>query len=138
MHKLVLDTNTYISGFLWEGNEAELIRKIESGKASSFISKDILEELDEVLRRGKFAAILKAANTTADEVLSKIVSLSAIIIGPKLEENVVKGDKNDDKFIECAFNAKADIIVSGDEHLLKLKEYKNIKIMATSDALELL
>ena len=138
MHKLVLDTNSYISGFLWEGNEAELIRKIESGKASSFISKEILEEIDEVLRRDKFAIVLKVANTTADEVLYKIVSLSTIVIGPKLEENVVKEDKDDDKFIECAVNAKANIIVSGDDHLLKLKEYENIKIMTTSDALKLL
>ena len=138
MHKLVLDTNTSISGFLWEGNEAKLIRKIESGKASSFISKEILEEIDEVLRRDKFVTILKVANTTADEVLSKIVSLSTIVIGPKLEENVVKEDKDDDKFIECAVNAKANIIVSGDDHLLKLKEYENIKIMTTSDALKLL
>lgn len=138
MHKLVLDTNTYISGFLWGGNEAELIRKIESGKASSFISREILEEVDEVLRRDKFVEVLKVANTTADEVLSKIVSLSTIVIGPKLEENVVKEDKKDDKFIECALNAKAGIIVSGDDHLLKLKQYKNIRIMITSDALKLL
>ena len=138
MHKLVLDTNTYISGFLWEGNEAELIRKMESGKASSFISKEILEEIDEVLRRDKFVEVLKAANTTADEILSKIVSLSTIVIGPKLEENVVKEDKDDDKFLECALNAKAGIIVSGDDHLLKLKEYKSIKIMTTFDVLKLL
>lgn len=138
MHKLVLDTNTYISGFLWEGNEAELIKKIEGGKASSFISKEILEEIDRVLRRDKFIEILKVANTTADEVLSKIVSLSTIVIGSKLEENVVKEDKNDDKFIECALNAKVGIIVSGDNHLLKLKEYKNIRIMTTSDVLKLL
>ena len=138
MHRLVLDTNTYISGFLWEGNEAELIRKIESGKAFSFISKEILEEIDEVLRRDKFVEVLKVANTTADEILSKMASLSTIVIGPKLEENVVKEDKKDDKFIECALNAKSDIIVSGDDHLLKLKEYKNIKIMTTSDVLKLL
>ena len=138
MHKLVLDTNTYISGFLWEGNEAKLIRKIESGKASSFVSKEILEEIDEVLRRDKFIEVLKIANTTADEILSKIVSLSTIVIGPKLEKNVVKEDKKDDKFIECALNAKANIIVSGDNHLLKLGEYKDIKIMTTSDVLKFL
>lgn len=138
MRRIVLDTNSYISGFLWEGNEAELIRKIESGKASSFINREILEEIDEVLRRDKFVEILKIANTSADEVLSKIASLSIVVIGPKLEENVVKEDKKDDKFIECALNAKADIIVSGDDHLLKLKQYKSIKIMTTSDVLKLL
>ncbi len=30
--KLVLDTNTFVSAFFWEGNEAELFRKIEQGK----------------------------------------------------------------------------------------------------------
>jgi len=120
------------------GNEAKLIRKIESGKASSFISKEILEEIDKVLTRDKFVEVLKVANTTADEVLSKIASLSTVIIGPKLTENVVKEDKKDDKFIECAVNVKAHIIVSGDDHLLILKEYKNIKIMTTSDVLKLL
>ena len=138
MHKLVLDTNTYVSGFLWEGNEVRLIRKIEDGKASAFISKEILEEIDNVLRRDKFAEVLKVVNTTPDEVISNIVSLSTIVIGPKLREYVVKEDKKDNKFIECAVNAKADIIVSGDEHLLKIKEYKGIKIMTTSEALKLL
>ena len=138
MHKLVLDTNIYISGFLWEGNEAKLIRKIENGKASAFISKEILEEIDDVLRRDKFTEVLNKAGTTADEVVSKIVSLSTIVIGPKLKENVVKEDKKDDKFIECALNAKANTIISGDEHLLKLKKYKNIEIITTSDALKLL
>jgi len=46
--------------------------------------------------------------------------------------------KKDDKFIECAVNAKAGIMVSGDDHLLKLKEYKSIKIMTTFDVLKLL
>ena len=138
MLKLVLDTNTYISGLLWDGNEAKLIRKAESGEASSFTSKEILEEIDAVIRRGKFEKHLSLAKTTADEVLAKITNLSTIIIGPKLIENVVKEDKSDDKFIECALNAKADIIVTGDEHLLKLKEYRNIKIMTTADALKLL
>ena len=31
--KLVLDTNTFVSAFFWEGNEAELLRKLEQGKA---------------------------------------------------------------------------------------------------------
>ena len=42
MIKLVLDTNVFVSGFLWEGNEAELIRKIERKDAMNFISPEIL------------------------------------------------------------------------------------------------
>ena len=137
MLKLVFDTNTYISGFLWEGNEAELIRHIEHKKATAFISKEILEEIDRVIRRDKFAKILMNSDITPEEILAKIASISVIIIGPKLKENVVKEDKSDNKFIECALNAKADIIVSGDRHLLKIREFMGIKIMRTADALKL-
>lgn len=138
MLKLVLDTNTYISGFLWDGNEAKLIRLIEGKKALAFTQKEILEEIDKVLRRDKFALILKNANTTPDEILSKIANISVIIIGAPLRENIIKEDKSDDKFIECALNAKAEIIISGDKHLLKIKEFRGIKIMKTADALKLL
>ena len=40
MIKLVLDTNVFISGFLWKGNEAELIRRIERKEAVNFINKN--------------------------------------------------------------------------------------------------
>ena len=43
---------------------------------------------------------------------------------------VVKGDKDGDKFIECACVSNADCIVSGDRHLLDLKSYKEIEILS--------
>jgi len=39
-------------------------------------------------------------------------------------------------FIECAINAKADYLVSGDEDLLSLKNYKNLKIVRSSEILD--
>jgi len=37
--------------------------------------------------------------------------------------------------IECAVSCGADYIVSGDKHLLKLKEYEGIKIINAADFL---
>ena len=42
---------------------------------------------------------------------------------------MVKEDKDDNKIIECAIQAEADAIVSGDNHLLKIKTAENIQIM---------
>lgn len=137
MIKLVLDTNIFISGFLWEGNEAELIRKIERKEAINFINPEILLEIEKVINRDKFKELLIKANLTADEILQKIISISHIVVGPEMRENIIKADPTDDKFIECAINAKADYIVSGDRHLLDLREYRNIKMVTTSEALEL-
>ena len=138
MLKLVLDTNTIVSAFFWEGNEAELIRKIEQNKAQLFITKEILDEIEKVIKRPKFNELLDRTNQTPEQILAKLISLSRLVIGPKLKKIIIKDDFSDDKFIECAVNAKAGYIVSGDKHLLGLKEYEGIKIIRTFDALKLI
>jgi len=50
---------------------------------------------------------------------------------------VIDDDPDDDKFIECAVASRSGFIVSGDKHLLNLKEYKGIKIMKAADFLSL-
>ncbi len=42
----------------------------------------------------------------------------------------------DNRVLECARAAKADFIVSGDDHLLKLRSYDGIPIVTTKIALE--
>lgn len=132
MLKLVLDTNIIVSAFFWEGNEAELIRKIEKNQVELFINKEILDEIEKVIKRPKFKELLDLTNQIPEQILAKIISLSHLVIGPKLK-NIIKEDLSDDKFIECAVNAKVNYIVLGDKHLLKLKKYKNIKIIKTSE-----
>ena len=135
--KLVLDTNTIVSAFFWEGNEAELLRKIEQGKAELYVTSEILNEVEEVIKRPKFNEIMKKANLTPDQIMQKIVSLSHLVIAPKLNIKVCR-DEKDNKFLECAESAKADYLISGDEDLLVLKEYNRIPIVRTSRILQLL
>ena len=135
--KLVLDTNTLVSAFFWEGNEAELLRKIEQGKANLYITNEILKEVEEVIKRPKFDKVMKNADLTPDQIMQKIVSLSHLVIAPKLIIKVCR-DEKDNKFLECAESGKVDYIVSGDEDLLSLKEYKGIPIVRTWRILQLL
>ncbi|MBU2633627.1 MAG: putative toxin-antitoxin system toxin component, PIN family [Nanoarchaeota archaeon] len=137
MLRIVADTNTLISAFFWDGNEAELFRKIEQKKVDLFISQEILKEIRDVLNRPKFKEIMIKANTTPDESIQKIISVSHLVIGDKIGINVCR-DVKDNKFLECAEHAKADYIVSGDKDLLVLKEYKNIKIIRTFEILEMI
>ena len=133
--KLVLDTNTIVSAFFWEGNEAELLRKIEQGKAKSYITNGILKEVKEVIRRPKFNEVMKKAGLTPDQIMQKIVSLSHLVIAPKIIVKVCR-DEKDNKFLECADRAKADYIVSGDEDLLYLKEFNGTRIITAKEFLE--
>ena len=52
--------------------------------------------------------------------------------------NVILEHACDNKFLDCALDSKADYIVSGDKHLLKVVAYKKIKILSVSDFLELI
>ena len=135
--KLVLDTNTLVSAFFWEGNEAELLRKIEQGKAKLYITSEILKEVEEVIKRPKFNEVMGKANLTSDQIVQKIVSLSHLVIAPKITVKVCR-DEKDNKFLECAESAKADYLVNGDGDLLSLKEYKGIPIVRASRILQLL
>ena len=67
-----------------------------------------------------------------DELINNWVEL--IIENSEMVEitgklKVIKEDSDDDKFIETALNGNADYIITQDKHLLKLKEYNNIKII---------
>ena len=50
-------------------------------------------------------------------------------VEPKLKLHVVNEDAEDNKILECALAAGADIIVSGDKHLLKLGKFRKTRII---------
>ena len=52
--------------------------------------------------------------------------------------NIIKDDPDDYKFLEAGISGNADLIISQDKHLLKLKEYQKIKIISPEEALLLI
>ncbi len=72
MRKIVLDTNVFVSGFLWNGNEAILIKKIEQKLAQCFITEEIPAEIENVVRRDKFSKAFLLAHSSPDEMIAKI------------------------------------------------------------------
>jgi len=129
---VVLDTNALISGLLWDGNEARVIEKAETKEIRLFISRELIEELEGVLKREKFCKKLEGKEYTVDKAVAKIV-LIATLIKPTHKINAVKDDPEDNRVLECAVSAEADVIVSGDSHLLNLKNYSGINIITASD-----
>ena len=57
--------------FFWEGNEAELFRKIEQGKAELYTTIEILKEVEGVIKRPKFNEAMKKAGLTIDQMMQK-------------------------------------------------------------------
>lgn len=134
MKKVVLDTNTIISGIFWDGNEARVIEEAENKKVQLFISTKLLQELEGVLKREKFTRKLEGKESTVEQAVAKI-ALIAILIEPAKKINIIKDDPDDNLVLECAVTARADLIISGDKHLLKLQRYSGIDIMSARDFL---
>ena len=97
-------------------------------------SSAILEEIEDVINRKE---IVKRTKTTADErktFMQEIVEISFLVSGQE-SVKVIKDDPDDDKFLAAALEGNADYIVSGDHHLLDLKEYKSIPVLTPKDFL---
>lgn len=132
---VVLDTNTVVSGSLWSGAPRQVLDLARSGVITLFTSPELLAELAEVLRREKFAQRLEQAGVTADELVYGYAAV-ARIIRPARIALVILDDPDDDKALACAKAAKAEIITSGDHHLLNLKEYEGIQILPVNQFLQ--
>ncbi len=132
---IVLDTNTVISGLFWKGAPRQVLDLARSGTFTLFTSPDLLAELGKVLERQKFSARLAQANISVEELVLGYASL-AITVRPHKIAPVIKADPDDDKVLACAKTANAEIITSGDSHLLDLNEYEGIKIMTVNQLLE--
>jgi putative PIN family toxin of toxin-antitoxin system len=88
------------------------------------ISEAILEELKGVLRRSKFDYSTEAIQV----ILTELISLSDFVSPPKTIR-VVSEDPEDNRILECAVEAEANYIITGDVHLLRLGRYQDIEVL---------
>ena len=130
--KVVIDTNIYISAIFWGGKPRKILDMGRDDRILIFTSSEIEGEIAEKLRT-KFRL--------AKEEIEQIISdFSTFTIPVKITNAIraVLDDPDDDKFVECAVSCGADFIISGDKHLLNMKEYHGIKILRASECLSLI
>ncbi len=131
--RVVLDTNIFISGFFWHGPAEKILNLWKSGKFSLIISMDIISEIVKVLKDFK----IKMSDIQRKQLIDIIIGMSLIV---ELTEKVdiVKDDPDDNKFIEASISGKADYIITQDKHLLKIKQFRNIKVLTPEEFLAIL
>ena len=64
------------------------------------------------------------------------ISRVALVVKPTTRLHVVS-DEPDNRILECALHAHADFIVTGDRHLLALKEYRMVQMIRLADFLKM-
>ena len=131
--RLVLDTNTALSGLLWQGTPGKLIDAAKRQEITLFSSTALLAELLGVITREKFSQPLVARGVQAQTLFQGYAALVQRAAPPRISPKILL-DPADDEVLACALGANADYIVSGDAHLLDLKQYQGIPIINAADA----
>lgn len=129
--RVVFDTNIYISALVFPGGLAEkAIYRVLEGKDELFISKAILDELLRVLAT-KFSK-------DREELARLAVWLSEIaqFVSPKRKITVLR-DEADNRILECAVEAGAEVIVTGDREILDLVQFEGIRILSLREYLKI-
>lgn len=129
--RYVIDTNTLVSRLLLSGSiPAKAVHKaIRSGDL--LFSSATLRELGEVLRRPKFDRYLEPADR--DKFIRLLARLAIMVEITHPVQNC--RDPKDDKFLEAAFNGRADAVISGDADLLELHPFRGIPILSPREFL---
>lgn len=133
--RIVADTNIVVSGFLFGGLP---LRVLDAGRLDIIemcTSKALLEEFAEVIERPQFDRKFEETGITRRRMVSDYAAISTIVQITKLRDRISR-DPDDDEAIACAVAADCEFIVTGDNDLLVLKEYKSIRIVTAADFLK--
>ncbi len=119
MPRAVLDTNVLVSALISPvGPSAALVLELRAGAFELVASPTLLAELREVLGREKFRRYVSEAEALA--YVDLIGHEAAILDDPAPSARPLSADPDDEYLVDLARAAAADVLVSGDAHLLDL------------------
>jgi len=136
--RVVLDTNIIISAFLVAlGAPARIVASWRAGRFDLVVSPALLAEYEEVLG---YERIQRRHRMTPERITGEVADIArlAILVEPHTVPAVIAQDPDDDQVLACAVTGEASYIVSGDPHLLNLRQYHGIRILSPAAFVQLL
>jgi len=129
--RYVFDTNVIVSAVLLPKSKPRKAFDLATQSATILVSDEVVEELNDVLRRADFEKYVTEALRM--EFLAALLRDAELV---EITEHVKEcRDPRDDKFLSLAVNGKADCIISGDKDLLELNPFRGIPIIAPAEFL---
>jgi putative PIN family toxin of toxin-antitoxin system len=131
--RVVVDSNVYISALISGGRPLLLIEAlVQDPNCGIFYSGAILGEVTRILK-DKFRWPLEDLHDA-----EKLVMSSGTKVTPGLPLDVVPDDPDDNRILECAIEAGANCVVTGDKDLLRLGSYGAIRIVQVAELIDLI
>jgi putative PIN family toxin of toxin-antitoxin system len=136
--RVVVDANVAVSGLLWQGPPNQILKWTRDGILEIVACEETTAELKRVLQYSRFAQRLSMLNTNAGEVFAYFLNLVSFVPTPALIPQKIVEDPFDNFFVALASHNNARLIISGDRHLLDLREYQGIQIVTPSEACQVI
>ena len=116
MNRIVLDTNCLIASLSRTSRSYSVWRGLHDGRYTLCVSNEILMEYQEMIGR-------KTTPEIAENVIQYITNSEYVeLITPYYHFDLIKADRDDNKFVDCAIAANATYIVSDDKHFKPLQD----------------
>lgn len=127
-----IDTNIWISAFMFDGNERIVIQYAMEGGFKAIISLKVIEEFRKVMRL-KF-------NIEYDLIQEAVLEMMEItdIIKVGSSVNIQVRDPEDIDILRAAIDSNCDYLITGDKDLLCIKRSNNLNILRTSEFIKIL
>jgi hypothetical protein len=123
--KVVIDTNVVVSALLFGGVPGKLVSAWKRRDINPFVSQEIIDEYMRVFAYPKF----QLNSSEIEHIIYREILPFFEVVASKTGKKIVREDPTDDKFIHCAMEGNAKVIISGDRHLLSLKQVDDIRIV---------
>jgi len=139
MLKVVLDTNIFVSSLLSKvGRPAMVIDAWRAGQYLLVTSRPIISEIKRVVEAPRIRTKYGLSRDRIERLILLLEKDAIVVPGLSAAPRAIPKDPTNEMFLSAALDAQADLIVSGDRHLLDLDKYSGISIFTVRKFLELL
>jgi len=132
--KVVVDSNVAVAGLLWEGPPNQILKWARQGFLILLACHETVRELGRILQIQKFQPRLSMLGVSADEGCAYYMNLVSFVPTPRRIPDRIREDPFDKLFLGLALEYGAQLIITGDSHLLELRSHKGIQIVTPRDA----
>ena len=129
--RVVIDTNVLLSATFWTGKPKQLLNKVRRLEITFLTSEILLSELKEVLVRQDKP--FKLSENEAERILKALREIAEIVRTDS--QVIICEDDSDNRVLECATDGSAECIITGDVHLLSLRDFQGTKIVTVREFL---
>jgi putative PIN family toxin of toxin-antitoxin system len=129
--RAVLDTNAVVSALIFKASAFPLVTAWQQQRFRLLVSPALLEDCIRVFHYPKFRLSEGEIKRLLYHEMVPFITPVKVSRTPR----VILADPSDDHILACAVAGNADIIVSGDRHLLDLGQYRAIPIVPIADFL---